>query len=307
MVLHDALQHPAGAAQDLLAMTATDITRWGGLPCVMTNVLDVDRLGSQGSPEFQWFVDAIQALAQAARKINVVLLKGETAELGACIGSDNPQPNAPFNWNASMTGLIDPARIIYGKGVKAGDTVIALREYGFRSNGLSSVRAALKQHYGPDAYNLNEARADLEAAAVPSVLYDKVLTTANGWYNPENGYAPLFDVRLIAHLTGGGLGKFAELLQINDLQAVLNDLYEPPAIMQRCGQWRRVSDQEFYQMWNGGQGALLVVPPAEAEAFVGFASSFGIESQICGEIVPSGQPATVTAHSKYKGGVVYFN
>src|SRR3989344_2060362 len=38
---------------DLLAMGASDVTRWGGLPLVMSNVLDVSTLGDPGSPTYQ--------------------------------------------------------------------------------------------------------------------------------------------------------------------------------------------------------------------------------------------------------------
>ncbi len=47
-VLIDAAKSHQTAAYDLIAMTATDITRYGGLPLVLINILDLATVGADG-------------------------------------------------------------------------------------------------------------------------------------------------------------------------------------------------------------------------------------------------------------------
>jgi phosphoribosylformylglycinamidine cyclo-ligase len=297
------LKSHAGAARDVLAMTSTDISRFGGLPAVFYNVLDVRSLGEKGSESFDLFVSALAELIKAANEQGIVVHKGETAELGACIGSDNPEATAPFNWAGFALGIYSPNKMIYGDNVRLGDAVVALREHGFRSNGISSVRKAFQLAYGDGFYSNPEAQYDLRSAAAPSILYDKFLTTANGWYDLD--FHPMFDVGLIAHLSGGGIGKFAELLAPTGFSAELEDLWDLPPIMRKCADWREMDDHEVYRTWNGGQGVLAVVTANQAEDFVDFAGCYNIEAKICGRIT-SAETSTVTVKSKYNGKTLTF-
>jgi phosphoribosylformylglycinamidine cyclo-ligase len=296
VVMHDAMMMHRNAPRDLLAMTCGDITRFGGLPVVFWNVLDVRNLGGPGSDSFNLFVDMLGGLVEAANEQGLVVHKGETAELGQCVGTDNPNANAPFNWAGVAFGVFMQNKIIYGDRVRPGDIVIALKEDGFRSNGISSVRVAFKKHYGPAYYSLKKARKDLELASTPSVLYDKFLATANGWYTDD--LHPLIDVRLIAHITGGGIGKFVELLTPTGLSANLSNLFDLPPIMRKCAEWRGMNEEEVYTTWNGGQGVLAVIPDYEVTRFIEMAGAFGIDAKLCGEIFDS-QETSVDVYSRY--------
>ena len=68
-------------------------------------------------------------------------------------------------------------------------------------------------------------------------------------------------VHAIIHLSGGAIKeKFAkDILFPKGLSARLDNLWEPPKIMRQCALWRNLSDEEFYETWNGGQGMLIVV------------------------------------------------
>jgi phosphoribosylformylglycinamidine cyclo-ligase len=297
VVLHDILTTHKNAARDLLAMTCGDITRFGGIPTVFWNILDVRSLGDYGSKNFNLFIELINGLIEAANEQGIVIHKGETAELGCCVGTDNPSPNAPFNWAGVAFGIYFQDKIIYGDRVQAGDIVIALKENGFRSNGISSVRKAFALHYGPNYSILDEAKEDLLAAAVPSVLYDRFLATANGWY--EKDLRQLIDVHLIAHITGGGIGKFVELLAPTGLSARLDDLFEPPQIMRKCADWHKMTDREIYTTWNSGQGVLTVVPKNETNRFIDLANNFDITAKACGEIF--GSNTTSVEVKSYRG------
>jgi phosphoribosylformylglycinamidine cyclo-ligase len=300
----DTLLAHSNAAMDLMAMTCGDITRFGGLPAVFWNVLDVQSLGSPDSKKFNLFVSMLKGLVEAANKQGIVVHKGETAELGQCVGTTNPSPNAPFNWAGIAFGLFLEDKIIYGDRIQPGDIVIALGEKSFRSNGLSDVRKALALHYGPDYLILKEAYEDLVAATIPSVLYDRFLATANGWFEPD--LQSLVDIRLISHITGGGINKFVEALAPTGLSARLNDLYELPMIMRKCATWLGMTSKDLYGVWNGGQGVILVIAPEDVIKFLNMAKSFGIGARICGEIFDS-KTTSVEVLSKYDNEIITFH
>lgn len=148
VVLHDSAKSWELAAFDLLAMTGFDLVRWGGLPIFFTSVLDVSKLGTNGSDSFNATVALYAGAAKAASEVNMIILNGETAELGAQVASENPDATLKFNWGGSAQGLFHRDKMILGKTLKKGQLIMLLKENGFRSNGISLVRAILAYMYG---------------------------------------------------------------------------------------------------------------------------------------------------------------
>jgi phosphoribosylaminoimidazole (AIR) synthetase len=242
----------------------------------------------------------MQGLGKVCRAQRLVSYKGETAELGVCVGSENPEALTKFNWSGTCIGVYDPKRKIIGKTLRAGQKIVALKEFGFRANGVSSVRKAFQKQFG-DQWYTNLAAADaIGMAAEPSVLYDLFLTTANGWYSP--GFEPAVKAHLIVHVTGGAIhSKLAEdILFPRNLGAELDELWQPPAIMELCRGWRGMSEVECYETWNAGQGALVVLDEADCDRFISLALEFGINSRVCGTITSRKNPK-VEIWSKFAG------
>jgi phosphoribosylaminoimidazole (AIR) synthetase len=297
------------AASNVIAMTAMDITRYGGLPLVFMNIFDVRSLGGLDSETYRMCQDAMLGLQSVANKHNYVLLGGETAELGVCVGSDNPNAKLAFNWGGTMLGVYHPDKMIHGNTLKPGQKIIALRD-DFRSNGISSVRKALQMHYGDDWYNNPDALDDIIAASTVSAQYDRLLNYAHGWTSNENGVSiePLIPMHLIVHLSGGAfeskLGK--DILYPQGLSAELFNLFDPPEIMLKCASWRHLLDEECYSTWNGGQGALVVVDHNNVAKFMDLAESFGVEAKVAGKITERKDDYTVAINSKFGSKLTIF-
>jgi len=308
VLIDSALSHNR-AAWDLIAMTCGDIDRWGGLPVIFSNVLDIKTLGENGSVQFQRFQELMIGLGEAANRIEIVVPGGETAELGPCVSSENPNATTQFNWAGFALGIF-PSRekMITGKSLAAGQIIVAIKEDGFRSNGISSVRKALALQYGKEWYNNPDAHIALFYAATPSKLHTNFFATLNGWRNPEpNNFEAPVRIHLISHITGGSIkSKFAELVFAHGLSAHLDNLWEPPQIMKSCGEWRNMDDQNFYETWNGGQGALFVIDEKDFETCRRIADLDGLSIIKCGEIIPR-RVQSVTIESKYKGGYIEYH
>ncbi|MDP3043204.1 MAG: hypothetical protein Q8N21_02265 [bacterium] len=292
-------------ASNVIAMTAMDITRWGGLPLLFMNTFDARSLGKIDSETFRLCQEVMEGLKNIALNHRYVLFTGETAELGKCVGSDNPRAKLMFNWCGAMLGVYHPKKMILGETVKPGQVIIALRD-DFRSNGYSSVRKALAIKYGKKWWNNPEAYEDILACASPSVLYDRMLNAAHGWFL-NDPFKPPFKMHLIVHLSGGAfeskLGN--DMLKPLKLSADLTDLFAPPPIMRKCAEWRGMDSEGCYRTWNGGQGALVVVDKPAAKAFVKFFRHFGMEAQIAGKITEK-KEYTVSIKSKFGDGETLF-
>ena len=68
--------------------------------------------------------------------------------MGVCVGSEITNSRTKINWSGTMLGAYTKDKMITGSTIAAGQVIIALKENGFRCNGISSVRKALAMKYG---------------------------------------------------------------------------------------------------------------------------------------------------------------
>ncbi|MDP3735200.1 MAG: AIR synthase-related protein [bacterium] len=308
-IILDAAGSHVSAAADLLAMTGGDITRWGGLPLVLFNNLEVATLAAEDRGHvIEMHRSLLRGLRHYAAYQNVVCLRGDTAQMGQCVGSEIAHSVTRFNWSGVMIGAYMSDRMITGKAIGAGDNIIALREYGFRSNGGSAVRMALRKKFGKHWWRKDKARTFIFEAAQPAVLYDRLLVEANGWYDllPNAEERVRVPMNAIVHVTGGGIPeKFGPLLVARGLSVELDDLWEPPTAIRACAEWLNMSDEECYRVWGCGQGGLVVVPQETHEQFLALASRHDIEARVCGRVVANREPG-ISIHSKFSSAQICY-
>lgn len=286
VVLADSMEHYRTMAMDLIAMAADDIARWGGVPLVYSNVVDYNNL--DGERQMRAYTELFEGLASVAAEQDIVLITGESAGLRACVGSPNPNAVFPFNWSGTMQGLKHEKLNITGSAIRPGDIVVALRQDGFRSNGISRVRKAFETKYGQDYYR-DAPRDEIAEALTPSVVYARAVAEINGWYS---GGERVAEMTSVSHLSGGSfVSKFLEpALAPRGLSARLDRLYAMPEITRRCAMWLAEGGEpmtlgDIYHTWCSGQGMLLTVRSMEdAERVVAALAGRGIEAQVAGEI-----------------------
>ncbi len=300
-ILHDAAKTHHLAAYDIIAMCASDITRFGGVPIIFINVFDTASIGNAGNKVSMAYKSAIASLGKIAKREKFVILKGETAQMGDAIGSEIKDSKTKLNWSGTMIGAYHKDKMITGESLAPDQVIIALKEQGFRCNGISSVRKALQIKFGKAWWNNPQAKESIKQAATPSVLYDLYINTLHGWYNKN--FKPEIKIHGVIHLSGGAFNeKLAkDLLFPKKLSAEINNLWEPPKIMKECAKWRRLTDKEFYEAWNGGQGMLLVVNKEDAVYCIKRAKDFGIRAKITGKITKEKIPQVMISSQLNKG------
>ncbi|MBS3078593.1 phosphoribosylformylglycinamidine synthase I [Candidatus Pacearchaeota archaeon] len=264
-------------AYDLLAMVCDDAVLRGGEPVLVGSVLDVNSLGFDKNN-----IEKVKQLANgyigAAKEANVAVINGELAELSGRVGGYG---NFNYNWGAGLVWFAKKERLFTGYEIKVGDKIIALKENGFRSNGLSLVRKVFKQTYGDDWHNVECDNSTLgNLVLTPSKIYCKAIVNIHGGvFNEQRAI-----IHGVVHVTGGGIpGKLGRVLRPSKLGAQLTDLFEPPNIMSLCQKLGNISDEESYRSWNMGNGMLIITP--ESEKVIRLLSEFGIEAKVAGEII----------------------
>ncbi len=263
-------------AYDLFAMVCDDAIVRGAEPVLIGSILDVKSLRS---PQGKYFMKQLNQLAKgyvnAARAARVAVINGEIAELGARV---NGYGTFNYNWGAAVLWVANEQRAITGKKIKAGQTIVALREYGFRSNGLSLVRKILRNTFGAE-YHLGEGTRCVEEALTPSTIYCAAVCDMFGGAFDE----PRANVTGVAHITGGGIPeKLGRVLRPSGLGAVLDTVYDPPSIMQEVQELGDVPMREAYNTWNMGNGMLIIT--TTPEEVIACAEQHNLEAKVAGKI-----------------------
>jgi len=278
MGMHDTV------AYDLFAMVCDDAVVRGAEPVLLGSILDVNSLGKNGKSYIEFVKQLAVGYVKAAREAGVAVVNGEVAELGASVtgyGDFN------YNWGAGVAWFARESRLLKGNEIKEGDSIIALRENGFRSNGLSLVIKVMENAHGSNWHNVlfetqiaHSSNTFGNLVLTPSRIYTKAVVEMFGGFLGE----PKAEIHGVVHVTGGGIpGKLARALRPSGLGAYLDKLFYPPEIMKHVQSIGNVSDEEAYKTWNMGNGMLIITPTPND--VLSIASSYNIGAQVAGFVV----------------------
>ncbi|MDO8552777.1 MAG: AIR synthase-related protein [bacterium] len=270
-------------AFDLLAMVCDDAILRGGEPILVGTNLDIKSLGSD-----EKYLPIIRELAvgyvNAAREANVAIINGEIAQMGSLV---HGWGDFPYHWGAACVWVARKEKLFTGEEIKKGDSVVVLRENGFRNNGFSLIRRIFEEAHGAEWHTIKHGASTLGLLALtPSKIYSRFVVGLHGGFESEGSCK----IHGVAHITGGGIPeKLGRVLRRSKLGANLSNLFEPAEIVSHCQKLGNIPDMDAYRAWNMGQGMALVTP--EPDKVLAEAKSAGIDAQIAGEI--TGEPQVI--------------
>ncbi|MEW5991462.1 MAG: phosphoribosylformylglycinamidine cyclo-ligase [Chloroflexota bacterium] len=259
---------------DLVAMCADDVVCSGAEPLAFLDYVAVGRLDP----------DAVAALvggvADGCRQAGCALVGGETAEHPGLM-----EPGT-FDLAGTCIGIVERADILDGTAARAGDVILGLPASGLHSNGFSLVRTLLAEWDIPLerpyqeqlARTLGDTARDAALAAEPghalATVGDVLLTPtriyAGGVLNSRRALRSAgFDLRGVAHVTGGGLPGNVPRALPEELGARIDpSRWTMPSVMRLLGALGGLDDAELRATFNGGIGMVLVVAPRAVEVAV---------------------------------------
>ncbi len=250
---------------DLLAMVADDAACLGAEVISITNTFETQKIESEK-------INAMMnSLAQACTKQNIVIAGGEIAEVGEKINGTS--------WGADAIGIVEKDKIITGENIQIGDSIIALQETSFRCNGYSLVRKIIREHMPSD----NEFKKRCQKG---SIVYHAGILDICGRYQEK----PTAKISGIAHITGGGIaGNLSRILKKEELGAELSNIFSPTPEMLQLAEQGKISSKELYEVWNGGNGMMIICPPSEEESIIETLANRDIHAQVAGRVTDTGK------------------
>lgn len=277
MEIAERLDNHNTVAYDLFAMVCDDAVVRGGEPVLVGSILDVRALNDDNKKPY---LGQVRQLAtgyfNAAKAADVAIINGEVAELGARVSGYG---EFNYNWGAGCVWFANKDRMLDGKKIVPGDSIVALQEYGFRSNGLSLVRKILRDCFGSEWHKGAQHSIAAEHVLTPSTIYCAAVSDMFGGALGE----PKAAVHGVAHITGGGIpGKLGRALKPSGYGAYLNNLCPVPQVMKELIEIGHVTPDVAYNTWNMGNGMFIVTP--EPEKVLQVAREHNLEGRVAGRV-----------------------
>lgn len=277
--------------RDLVAMCADDVVCSGAAPLFFLDYLAVGRLDPVLVAEL------VGSVAAGCIEARCALVGGETAEHPGLMDSD------AFDLAGCCTGIVERVRLIDGTQARAGDVVIGLAASGLHANGYSLVRALVAERDLDLAepyqerlrLTLGEHVTHELLAAAPG---EALMTLGEVLLTPTRIYVGVvldlrstldaagFELRGLAHITGGGLpGNAARSLPSGLAVRIDPGRWPMPSVMRLFGALGGLEDDELRATFNGGLGMIAIVEPDAVGLVCSSLAAAGIEAWLVGEVV----------------------
>jgi phosphoribosylformylglycinamidine cyclo-ligase len=219
----------------------------------------------------------VAGVARACRENGCALLGGETAEM--------PGFYSPGEYDVAgfIVGLVSRSAVVDGRGIVAGDRLIALPSSGLHTNGYSLAR---------------RLAFDVLGLGVDSYVADIGGTVGSVLMTPHRSYlravAPLLDGRIkgMAHITGGGISENLPRVLPEGLGFSLDrSSWTVPPVFQWLQAAGRVTDDEMFRAFNMGVGMILVCDPSHADGLLSALRTGGDSAWVLGQVEAGGPKA----------------
>jgi phosphoribosylformylglycinamidine cyclo-ligase len=252
--------------RDLVNHCVNDILVQGARPLFFLDYVATGKL----SPEV--VASVVEGVANGCRENGCVLLGGETAEMPGFY-SEGEYDIAGF-----IVGVVDRAKVIDGKLIKAGDVLLALPSAGLHTNGYSLARKLFFEIAG---YEVNTHLPELGMAAGEALLQPHV-----SYLRPLEGLLDRGVIKGLAHITGGGLtDNIPRILPEGTAVSVEKGSWPVLPIFELFRRLGNVSDSEMYRTFNMGVGMVIVCSPADVESIKSHFYERGDRCYRIGEVI----------------------
>ncbi|MBI2529644.1 MAG: phosphoribosylformylglycinamidine cyclo-ligase [Candidatus Diapherotrites archaeon] len=252
--------------KDLVNHSANDILCTGAKPLFFLDYIASSHLKPTVIEQI------VKGMSEACAELNMPLIGGETAEMPGVY------EKGQHDIVGCITGILEKARVIDGSKTQKGDKLIGLASNGLHTNGFSLARKVL---FDVMHYNAHESVAGLDCS-----IGEELLKVHRCYSNPVLPLFGKFDIKGIAHITGGGfIDNIPRIIpkglaaHIHKKQVPILDIFK---LIQRCG---NVPEAEMFRTFNMGVGLVLVVPEQQADGILQELEGRGETCHVIGEIV----------------------
>lgn len=236
---------------DLVAMCVNDLICQGARPLFFLDYIALGKLVPEKVD------DIVSGIVDGCKLSGCSLIGGETAEMPGMYAEDD------YDLAGFSIGIADKKNIIDGSSVNDGDLLIGISSSGVHSNGFSFVRNIFFNEHN---YDLKEYFPSLgmslgEVLLTPTKIYVDLVMDA----------ISKFDIKSIAHITGGGLIENIVRVIPKGLGIDINkNSWKKPPIFKMIEDFGVIDERELHKSFNMGIGLCFVVNEADSDKVVEF-------------------------------------
>lgn len=251
---------------DAVAMSVNDVVVLGARPLFFLDYLALNKV----KPDM--VEQILIGITEGCKQAECALIGGETAEMSDLYGKDE------YDIAGFCVGIVEKSKIIDGSKVKAGDKLIGIASSGIHSNGYTLARKIMLDMAG--------YKIDTEVKELGTTVGKAMLAPTKIYVKPILALIKEFEIKAMAHITGGGLPENAARFLPADCDASFDTSKWPlPAIFSVMQEKGKIAREEMYKAFNMGLGMVLAVDAKIGDQVIRRLGELGEKAYIVGEIV----------------------
>lgn len=252
---------------DCVAMCVNDIICGGAAPLFFLDYI------ACGKNDPARIAEIVTGITEGCRQSECALVGGETAEHPGLMPDDD------YDVAGFSVGIVDEEKIIDGKRLAQGDTLIGLASTGVHSNGFSLVRKVLDVEHADLTSPVEQlgGKSLGEALLTPTRIYVKAIKAL---------LKAGVDIHAVSHITGGGFYENVPRMMTDGLTARIRlDSFPKLPIFQLIQDKGNIPQRDMYNTFNMGIGMILALPAGQAQQALSVLADAGESAYAIGEVV----------------------
>ncbi|MCW7464580.1 phosphoribosylformylglycinamidine cyclo-ligase [Leptospira levettii] len=255
---------------DLVAMCVNDILVNAGKPLFFQDYIACGKLHL---PTMEGIVSGI---VKGCKLAECALVGGETAE------HPGVMPDEEYDLAGFIVGVVEKNKMIDGKSIKPGDTIIGLSSSGPHSNGFSLLRRLLLKDG-----RLPSSESDL------NFIKDHIFVPTNIYVKSILSLIEKVSIKGMVHITGGGFYENIPRVLPNGIGAEINSLPESYVFL-KLKKDHSLDSNDMYGTFNMGIGYILVVENGLVDTAMNELEKLGEKAFVIGKTNDSGKISITT-------------
>ena len=252
---------------DCVAMCVNDIICGGAAPLFFLDYI------ACGKNDPARITEIVTGITEGCRQSECALVGGETAEHPGLMPDDD------YDVAGFSVGIVDEEKIIDGKRLAQGDTLIGLASTGVHSNGFSLVRKVLDVEHADLTSPVEQlgGKSLGETLLTPTRIYVKAIKAL---------LKAGVDIHAVSHITGGGFYENVPRMMTDGLTARIQlSSFPKLPIFQLIQDKGNIPERDMYNTFNMGIGMILALPADQAQQALSVLADAGESAYAIGEVV----------------------